>query len=159
MMFFKSGADVYQLCTWDLKDGKGFDDFVASKAGTDLDKQREVYHGLFENAVPFIETLSDSDIKTVTAELHVHSTTASSSSCSAVGSPSSFEFPKTHSVTSAAAMATLLLPPPSKPSRPLRHPGKRRSTRKKSWTKSAPRFVALFRSKTRSVARSRSGSC
>jgi hypothetical protein len=70
MMFFKSGADVYQLCTWDLKDGKGFDDFVASKAGTDLDKQREVYHGLFENAVPFIETLSDSDIKTVTAELH-----------------------------------------------------------------------------------------
>ena len=70
MMFFKSGADVYQLCTWDLKDGKGFDDFVASKAGTDLDKQREVYHELFEKAVPFIETLSDSDIKTVTAELH-----------------------------------------------------------------------------------------
>ena len=70
MMLFKSGADVYQLCTWPLKEAKGVDDYVAFRAGTDLDKQREVYHELFEKAVPFIETLGDSDIKTVTAELH-----------------------------------------------------------------------------------------
>ena len=70
MMLFKSGADVYQLSTWDLKDGKGLDDFLAAKAGTDSAKQREVYLQLFEKAVPFIDTLGDSDIKTVTAELH-----------------------------------------------------------------------------------------
>ena len=70
MALFTSGADVYQLCTWELKDGKGIDDYIAARVGTDPAKQCEVYHELFERAVPFIETLGDSDAKTVTSELH-----------------------------------------------------------------------------------------
>lgn len=50
--------------------GKGIDDFISGKAGTDPAKQCEVYNGLFEQAKPFIETLGDSDVKTVTLELH-----------------------------------------------------------------------------------------
>ena len=57
MALFTSGADVYQLCTWELKDGKGIDDYIAARVGTDPAKQCEVYHELFEQAVPFIETL------------------------------------------------------------------------------------------------------
>ena len=70
MALFTAGADVYQLCTWELKDGKGIDDYIAGRVGTDPAKQCEVYHELFEKAVPFIETLGDSDVKTVTSELH-----------------------------------------------------------------------------------------
>ena len=70
MALFTFGADVYQLCTWKLKDGKGIDDYIAARAGTDPAKQCEVYHELFATAVPFIETLGDSDVKTATAELH-----------------------------------------------------------------------------------------
>ena len=70
MALFTAGADVYQLCTWDLKDGKGIDDFISGRVGTDTAKQCEVYHELFERAKPFIETLGDSDVKAVTLELH-----------------------------------------------------------------------------------------
>ena len=61
---------MYQLCTWELSAGKGIDDFISGKAGTEPAKQCEVYNGLFEQAKPFIETLGDSDVKTVTLELH-----------------------------------------------------------------------------------------
>ncbi len=70
MALFTVGADVYQLSTWNLKDGKGIDDYIATRVGADPAKQREIYLELFESAVPFIETLGDSDVKTVTAELH-----------------------------------------------------------------------------------------
>ena len=70
MALFTAGADVYQFCSWELKDGKGVDDYIAGRVGTDPAKQCEVYHELFERAVPFIETLVDSDVKTVTGELH-----------------------------------------------------------------------------------------
>ena len=56
------GADVYQLSTWPLAEGKGVDDYLAAKAGTDPEKQRETFAGLIEIAVPFIETLDHHDI-------------------------------------------------------------------------------------------------
>src|SRR4029077_9744763 len=60
MALFTFGADVYQLCTWKLQAGKGVDDYIAGRVGTDPAKQCEVYHELLERAVPFIETLEDS---------------------------------------------------------------------------------------------------
>jgi Domain of unknown function (DUF3854)/Protein of unknown function (DUF3631) len=70
MALFTAGADVFQLCTWELKAGKGIDDYIAGRVGTDTAKQCGVYRELFEQAKPFIETLGDSDVKTVTLELH-----------------------------------------------------------------------------------------
>jgi hypothetical protein len=70
MMLFTQGADVYQLSTWPLAEGKGIDDYIAGRVGMDPPKQSELFNELFESALPFIETLGDSDVKVATAELH-----------------------------------------------------------------------------------------
>ena len=69
LAFHSAGADVFQLC-WPLEQGKGIDDFLARKAGTDVEKQRESFAELLKTAVPFLETLDHHDINAVVRELH-----------------------------------------------------------------------------------------
>ena len=65
MLLYSLGADVYQLCTWPLAEGKGIDDYFAGKAGNDPEKQKEVFAELCGKAVPFIKTLDRRDIEIV----------------------------------------------------------------------------------------------
>jgi Domain of unknown function (DUF3854) len=46
MLFYAAGADVYQLTTWPLAEGKGIDDYLARKAGNDPEKQKLVCRAL-----------------------------------------------------------------------------------------------------------------
>ena len=131
MALFTAGADVYQLCTWELAAGKGIDDFISGKAGTDPAKQCEVYNGLFEQAKPFIETLGDSDVKTVTLELHRTQDDRAQFELLEPSLLSTTGFLRIHSASSAAAKATVP-PPPSEPSRPLPNHGTNRWKRRKS---------------------------
>jgi hypothetical protein len=68
-LLHSQGVDVYQL-SWPLEEGKGIDDYLARKAGTDPKKQREAFAELIEKAVPFIQTLEQSDIPILKKELH-----------------------------------------------------------------------------------------
>jgi hypothetical protein len=70
MLLYSLGADVYQLCTWPLAEGKGIDDYFAGKAGNDPEKQKEVFAELCGKAVPFIKTLDRRDIEIVRKELY-----------------------------------------------------------------------------------------
>jgi hypothetical protein len=65
-----AGVDVLQLCTWDLKDGKGVDDYIAAKAGLEVTKQKQVLKELIDQAKPFVDDLDSFDIPTVKKELH-----------------------------------------------------------------------------------------
>ncbi len=56
MLFYAAGADVYQLTTWSLEEGKGVDDYLARKAGNDPEKQKQVFAELCndrEKVLPF----------------------------------------------------------------------------------------------------------
>jgi putative DNA primase/helicase len=55
--FYAAGAVVFQLTTWPLEQGKGVDDYLAGKAGTDVAKQRECLSLLLKSARPFWSTL------------------------------------------------------------------------------------------------------
>jgi putative DNA primase/helicase len=69
-MLHAAGADVFQLSVWPLKEGKGIDDYLALKAGTDPAKQRKELASLLDGAVPFLDTLDEHDIPAVKKELH-----------------------------------------------------------------------------------------
>ena len=69
-MLHAAGADVFQLSIWALKEGKGIDDYLALKAGTDPAKQRKELASLLDRAVPFLDTLDEHDIPAVKKELH-----------------------------------------------------------------------------------------
>ena len=69
-MLHAAGADVFQFSIWALKEGKGIDDYLALKAGTDPAKQRKELASLLDRAVPFLDTLDEHDIPAVKKELH-----------------------------------------------------------------------------------------
>jgi hypothetical protein len=76
LLLHAAGADVFQL-SWPLAEGKGIDDYLAGRAGTDPEKQREAFGALREKAVPFLETLDSHDIPMLTTELpRTHSESA-----------------------------------------------------------------------------------
>ena len=61
---------MFQLSRWPIDEGKGIDDYLAIKCGTDFDKQREALAELIDGAVPFFDTLDEHDIPAVKKELH-----------------------------------------------------------------------------------------
>ena len=65
-----AGAEVYQLSTWTLEEGKGVDDYLARRAGADLEKQCEAFAELLRRARPFHATLTRHDIDLAKKELH-----------------------------------------------------------------------------------------
>ena len=69
-MLHAAGADVFQFSIWALKEGKGIDDYLALKAGTDPAKQRKELASLLDRAVPFLDTLDEHDIPAAKKELH-----------------------------------------------------------------------------------------
>jgi Protein of unknown function (DUF3631)/Domain of unknown function (DUF3854) len=69
-MLHAAGADVFQFSIWALKEGKGIDDYLALKAGTDPAEQRKELASLLDRAVPFLDTLDEHDIPAVKKELH-----------------------------------------------------------------------------------------
>jgi hypothetical protein len=68
MLLSAKGAEVLQI-RWPLLSGKGLDDYLAAKAGTDLDKQKEVFAELVEKAVPVLDTIPSSWLSRVESEL------------------------------------------------------------------------------------------
>jgi Domain of unknown function (DUF3854) len=70
MLLYASGADVFQICTWKLDEGKGIDDYVVRKAGCDVEQQRRIFAELKGRARPFFESLDEHDIPVVRKELH-----------------------------------------------------------------------------------------
>ena len=64
-----AGAEVFRL-SWLLSEGKGIDDFLAAKAGTDPKKQAEAFAGLVEQARLFIGALELTDLPIIRKELH-----------------------------------------------------------------------------------------
>ena len=68
-LLFAQGADVRQLTTWDPAQGKGIDDYLAGRAGTDPGLQREVLADLVTKAPPFFETIKPSYLRLVETEL------------------------------------------------------------------------------------------
>jgi hypothetical protein len=68
-LLFAQGAEILQLTSWQLAEGKGIDDYLASKAGLDPAKQRDVLTELTTNAKPFIETLRPQTLSLVEDEL------------------------------------------------------------------------------------------
>ena len=69
-LLHSAGAEVYQLSTWTLEEGKGVDDYLARRAGADLEKQREAFAELLRRARPFHATLTRHDIDLAKKELH-----------------------------------------------------------------------------------------
>jgi hypothetical protein len=69
-LLHSAGAEVYQLSTWTLEEGKGVDDYQARRAGTDPQKQREAFAELLRRATLFHETLTRHDIDLAKKELH-----------------------------------------------------------------------------------------
>ena len=63
-----AGGDVFVL-GWPLEEGKGIDDYLAGKAGTNVEKQREVFAELRKAAAPFLDTLDPHDLPTILREL------------------------------------------------------------------------------------------
>jgi hypothetical protein len=63
------GAQIFQLTTWSTAEGKGIDDFLAGKAGTDPDKQKECLDILIAAAQPFFTTLRPFMLSLVEKEL------------------------------------------------------------------------------------------
>ena len=63
------GAEVMQLTSWPLAEGKGVDDYLAAKAGNNPAKQREVLGELVTNAKPFFDTLRPALLSLVETEL------------------------------------------------------------------------------------------
>ena len=61
-LLHSAGAEVYQLSTWTLDEGKGVDDYLARRARTDPQKQREAFAELLRRATPFHQTLTRHDI-------------------------------------------------------------------------------------------------
>jgi Domain of unknown function (DUF3854)/Protein of unknown function (DUF3631) len=70
ILLYAAGADVFQLCTWKINEGKGIDDYIARKAGCEVEEQRRVLDELKSRAKPFFETLDEHDILAVRKELH-----------------------------------------------------------------------------------------
>src|SRR5260221_9600813 len=62
-----AGAEVFQLCPWDLVEAKGLDDFFVARGAPPADVLAE----LFNDAVPFVETLRKTqvDLQSVEKEL------------------------------------------------------------------------------------------
>jgi Domain of unknown function (DUF3854) len=69
ILLFAQGAEILQLTSWPLDEGKGIDDYLASKAGLDLGKQKDVLRELTTNAKPFIDTLRPEMLSLVEGEL------------------------------------------------------------------------------------------
>ena len=68
-LLHSAGAEVFVL-SWPLSEGKGIDDYLAGKAGTDTEKQRAALQKLIDGAKPFLETLEPVDIVAAKRELH-----------------------------------------------------------------------------------------
>jgi DNA polymerase I len=68
-LLFAQGAEILQLTNWPLAEGKGIDDYLASKAGLDPEKQKGVLMELTTNAKPFIDTLRPQMLSLVEGEL------------------------------------------------------------------------------------------
>jgi hypothetical protein len=64
-----AGALVFQLTNWPIAEGKGVDDYLAGKAGTDPTKQKECLGLLKAGAQPFFNTLSPFILPLVEKEL------------------------------------------------------------------------------------------
>jgi Domain of unknown function (DUF3854)/Protein of unknown function (DUF3631) len=64
-----AGAQVFQLTTWLPGDGKGIDDYLAAKAGTDPNKQKQCLDVLLMAAKPFLYTLRPFMLPLVETEL------------------------------------------------------------------------------------------
>ena len=58
------------MLSWPLSEGKGIDDYLAGKAGTDIEKQRAALQKLIDGLKPFLETLEPADIVAAKRELH-----------------------------------------------------------------------------------------
>lgn len=63
------GAQVFQLTTWPASQGKGIDDYLVGKSGSDLAKQKDCLEDLIRNAQPFLATLRPFTISKVETEL------------------------------------------------------------------------------------------
>jgi putative DNA primase/helicase len=63
------GAQIFQLTTWSITEGKGIDDYLAGKAGIDPDKQKECLDVLITAAQPFFTTLRPFMLPLVEKEL------------------------------------------------------------------------------------------
>ena len=68
-LLHSAGAEVFVL-SWPLAEGKGIDDYLAGKGGTDTEKQRAALQKLIGDAKPFLETLERADIVAAKRELH-----------------------------------------------------------------------------------------
>ena len=68
-LLHSAGAEVFVL-SWPLSEGKGIDDYLAGKAGTDIEKQRAALQKLIDGLKPFLETLEPADIVAAKRELH-----------------------------------------------------------------------------------------
>lgn len=84
-----AGARVFQLTTWPESEGKGIDDYLAAKAGTDPDKQKQYLDALMKNAQPFFSTLRPFMLPLVEKELAKVAMTPAQRSqlCRAVAGP------------------------------------------------------------------------
>jgi hypothetical protein len=71
LVFYAAGAVVFQLTNWPLDEGKGIDDYLVGKAGTDLAKQKACLSQLLKNAQPFFSTLQRFMLPLVERELRV----------------------------------------------------------------------------------------
>src|SRR5260221_7657590 len=67
LLLAAAGAEVFQLCTWDLVEAKGLDDLFVARGAPPADVLAE----LFNDAVPFVETLRKTqvDLQSVEKEL------------------------------------------------------------------------------------------
>ena len=68
LLLCAKGAEVLNV-SWPLSEGKGIDDYLAGKAGTDTDKQKRVFTELVANAVSVIDTVPSSWLPLIEAEL------------------------------------------------------------------------------------------
>ena len=64
-----AGALVFQLTNWPIAEGKGVDDYLACKAGTDPAKQKDCLDALKAGAQPFFSTLRPFMLPLVEKEL------------------------------------------------------------------------------------------
>jgi len=67
-----SGAEIFQLSTWDLAEGKGIDDYLVNKASSNgQHKPQKVLKDLLSGARPFIESVQSTplDLALVCSEL------------------------------------------------------------------------------------------
>jgi hypothetical protein len=67
-----SGAEVFQLCTWDLAEGKGIDDYLVNQSRSNgQHNPQDVLQRLLSDATPFIDSIQATplDLALISSEL------------------------------------------------------------------------------------------